>query len=170
MSRLLRAERRRPGARRGPRALGCWREALPGLVWCRKREDMVVLAVGFGVSRATAYRYRDEFVRVLHAQAPDLHDALGQVAEQGWPHAVLDGKVFRSGRCTEPAVSTKGAEIDTWYSGEHHAFGGNVQAARVPTGSRSGSARFDRQPLLTTARAASARLPDAGADEVRPRR
>jgi hypothetical protein len=33
-----------------------------------------VLAAGFGVSRATAYRYRDEVIAVLHAEAPDLHD------------------------------------------------------------------------------------------------
>lgn len=134
VSRLLAAERRRLGTRRNTRALSCWREALLGLVWFRKREDMVVLAAGFGVSRATAYRYRDELVRVLHAQAPDLHEALAQVAEQGWSHVVLDGKVFRSDRCAESIVSAKGVEIDSWYSGKHHTFGGNIQAVMRPDG------------------------------------
>lgn len=45
-------------------------------VWFRKREDKTPLGVGFGVSRATAYRYVTEGVAVLAAQAPDLHDAL----------------------------------------------------------------------------------------------
>ena len=134
VARLLRAERRSRGTRKGSRALTCWREALLGLVWFRKREDMVVLAAGFGVSRATAYRYRDEVIRVLHAAAPDLHEALEQVTTQGWSHVVLDGKVFRSDRCSEPALSTKGVEIDAWYSGKHRAFGGNVQAIMRPDG------------------------------------
>lgn len=134
VSRLLATERRRLGTRAGTRALTCWREALLGLVWFRKHEEMTVLAAGFGVSRSTAYRYRDEVVKVLHAQAPDLHDALEQVAEQGWSHVVLDGKVFRSDRVAQTTTSTKGAEIDSWYSGKHHAFGGNVAAIMRPDG------------------------------------
>ena len=39
---------------------------------------------GFGVSRATAYRYLAEAVRVLAAQTPTLHDALRRVAADGW--------------------------------------------------------------------------------------
>jgi len=53
-----------------------------------------VLAAGFGIGRATAYRYRDEVVTVLAEQAPDLHEALHEVADEGWSHVVLDGKVF----------------------------------------------------------------------------
>jgi ACT domain-containing protein len=49
---------------------------LLGLVWFRKREEMTVLAAGFGISRATAYRYRDEVITVLFDQTPDLHEAL----------------------------------------------------------------------------------------------
>jgi hypothetical protein len=40
--------------------------------WFRKREDIGVLGRGFGLSRATAYRYHDEAVTVLANQAPDL--------------------------------------------------------------------------------------------------
>jgi hypothetical protein len=104
------------------------------LVWYRKREEMTVLAVGFGVSRATAYRYRDEVVTALHAQAPDLHEALHRVAEQGWSHVIVDGKVFRTDRCAETVTSAKGTTINSWYSGKHHAFGGNVQAVMRPDG------------------------------------
>jgi hypothetical protein len=50
---LLRAERRARGTRRRSRALTCWYQALLVLVWYRKREEMTVLAAGFGVSRAT---------------------------------------------------------------------------------------------------------------------
>jgi DDE superfamily endonuclease/Helix-turn-helix of DDE superfamily endonuclease len=131
---LLRAERRRLGTRRGSRALTCWYQALMVLVWYRKREEMTVLAAGFGVSRATAYRYRDEVIMVLHAQAPDLHEALAEVAEQGWSHVVLDGKVFRTDRCAETTTSTTGTTINSWYSGKHRAPGGNVQALIRPDG------------------------------------
>jgi DDE superfamily endonuclease/Helix-turn-helix of DDE superfamily endonuclease len=131
---LLRAERRRRGTRAGSRVLSCWRQAVLGLVWFRKREEMVVLAAGFGVSRATAYRYRDEIVSVLAAQAPDLHEALQEVAEQGWSHVVLDGKVFRTDRCAQTTTSAKGKTIHSWYSGKHRAFGGNVQALMRPDG------------------------------------
>ncbi len=131
---LLRRERRRRGTRRNARALSCWKQALLGLVWFRKNEEMTALAAGFGVSRATGYRYRDEVVTVLSAQAPDLHAALEQVAEQGWSHVVLDGTVIRTDRCAETTVSTKGETINVWYSGKHRAPGGNVQAVIRPDG------------------------------------
>jgi hypothetical protein len=92
------------------------------------------VGAGFGVSRATAYRYRDEVVTVLAEQAPDLHDALTDAAARGWSHVVLDGKVFRTDRCAETTTSTKGETINTCYSGIHHAPGGNVQAIMRPDG------------------------------------
>jgi hypothetical protein len=134
VSRLLTGERRARGTRRNSRALTCWKQALLGLVWFRKREEMTALAAGFGISRATAYRYRDEIIDVLAAQAPDLHDALESVAADGWSHVILDGKVFRADRCAGTTTSAKGSPIDSWYSGKHHAFGGNVQALTRPDG------------------------------------
>jgi hypothetical protein len=131
---LLRAERRRRGTRRKGRKLSCWRQALLGLVWFRKREDIAVLAAGFGVSRATGYRYRDEVVDVLAARAPDLHEALEHVAEQGWSHLIIDGKVFRTDRCAQTTTSAKGTEIHAWYCGKHRSFGGNIQAVMRPDG------------------------------------
>lgn len=131
---LLRTERRQRGTRRGSRALTCWREALMVLAWFRNQGDIALVGAGFGVSRATSYRYRDEVIDVLAAQAPDLHEALSEVAEQGWSHVVVDGKVFRTDRTAETTTSVKGSEINTWYSGKHRAFGGNVQAIMRPDG------------------------------------
>src|SRR3954468_21952966 len=98
---LLRAERRARGTRKGTRLLTCFRQALLVLVWMRTRGEVEVIGAGFGVPRATAYRYRDEALKVLAAQAPDLHEALQEVAEQGWSHVVVDGKLIRTDRCAE---------------------------------------------------------------------
>lgn len=130
--RLLAAERHRLGTRRESRALTCWCQALMVLAWFCKREDVTVLAAGFGVPRATGYRYRGEGITVLQAAAPDLYEALERVAEQDWPHVVLDEEMFRSDRCAQATTSAKGVEIDAWYSGKHRAFGGNVQAVMRP--------------------------------------
>src|ERR1700754_2565649 len=121
---LLRAERRARGTRRRARVLTCWYQALLVLVWFRGRGDVAVVGAGFGVSRATAYRYRDEAIDVLAAAAPDLHESLQRVAAQGWAHVVLDGKVFRTDRCAEATTSVKGKTINSWYSGKHRGFGG----------------------------------------------
>lgn len=130
----LRTERRARGTRTGTRALTCWFQALLVLVWYRKREDMVVLAAGFGISRATAYRYRDEATTVLAQAAPDLHEALERVADEGWSHVVLDGKLFRTDRVAATTTSEKGETINSWYSGKHHRPGGLVQAVMRPDG------------------------------------
>lgn len=130
----LRAERRALGTRAGSRVLTCWNQAVMVLSWFRNHGDIALVGAGFGVSRATAYRYRDEAIRVIAAQAPDLHDALSEVAAQGWSHVVLDGKVFRTDRCAETTTSTKGETINAWYSGKHRAPGGNVQALMRPDG------------------------------------
>jgi hypothetical protein len=131
---LLRAERRARGTRNGTRLLTCFKQALLVLVWFRTKADVPVVGAGFGVSRATAYRYRDEGVKVLAEKAPDLHEALEQVAEQGWSHVVLDGTVIRSDRCAETTTSVKGDTINSWYSGKRRAPGGNVQAVIRPDG------------------------------------
>ena len=131
---LLRAVRRARGTRKRSRVLTCWFQALMVLAWFRNQGDIALVGAGFGVSRATAYRYRDEVIDALAAQAPDLHEALEQVAEQGWAYVVLDGKVFRTDRCAETTTSTQGETINAWYSGKHRAPGGNVQALIRPDG------------------------------------
>jgi DDE superfamily endonuclease len=134
VARLLRAERRARGTRKGARLLTCFRQALFVLVWMRTKGDVAVIGTGFGMPRATAYRYRDEGLQVLAAQAPDLHEALQEVAEQGWSHVVVDGKLIRTDRCAETTASVNGEMINAWYSGKHRAPGGNVQAVMRPDG------------------------------------
>lgn len=134
VSRLLAGERRARGTRKKTRALTCWRQALFVLVWLRKREDLAVLGAGFGISRATAYRYRDEAVAVLAAQAPDLTEALRRVQQDGWAFVILDGKIVDTDRLRVKTISRKGEQIDLWYSGKRHDFGGNIQAVMRPDG------------------------------------
>jgi hypothetical protein len=134
VSRRLAAHRRSLGTRKGTRALTPWRQALFGLIWYRKREDLTLLGAGFGISRATAYRYRDEVTTVLSTTAPDLHQALQRVADQGWSHVVVDGKIFTTDRLTEDTTSVKGEAIHAWYSGKAHRFGANIQAIMRPDG------------------------------------
>ena len=69
VARLLADERRVRGTRRNSRALTCGKQALFTVVWFRKREDIAVLGAGFGISRATAYRYHDEAVTRRQSQA-----------------------------------------------------------------------------------------------------
>ncbi|MDM4718856.1 transposase family protein [Micromonospora sp. WMMA1363] len=132
LGRLLAAQRRAKGTRRDTRALTCFYQALLVLVWFRKGEDATLLGAGFGISRATAYRYMAEGVAVLAAQAQDLHTALRRVADDGWSYVILDGKLFDCDRVAETTLSVKGDTIDAWYSGKHRDFGGNVQAVMRP--------------------------------------
>jgi hypothetical protein len=134
VARLLAAHRREIGTRRGTRALSCWRQAVFVLAWFRDRPDIARLGRGFGISQATAYRYLDEAIGVLAAQAPGLREALEQAKEQGLPYLILDGKVVAADRLKEKIISRKGREIDRWYSGKAHRFGGNVQALFSPFG------------------------------------
>lgn len=132
--RLLREERARRGTRRGARLLTCYRQAVFVLAWFRDKPDVERLGAGFGLSRATAYRYRDEGIAVLSAQAPDLHEALERARDEGLSHLILDGKVIDTDRVTEPKLSRKGKEIDAWYAGKTHDFGGLIQALMNPKG------------------------------------
>lgn len=134
LGRLLRAERRDRGTRKGARALTCYGQAVLGLRWFRQNTDITALARDHGISRATGYRYLDEVVTVLAAQAPDLHDALREAQDLGLGHVVLDGKIFSADRLAEKTVSVKGEQIDRWYSGKAHEHGGNIQALMAPNG------------------------------------
>jgi hypothetical protein len=134
LARLLATQRRLLGTRRRTRALTCYYQALMVLTWFRKAEDTAMLGVGFGVSRATAYRYIAEGIAVLAAQQPDLHDALRRAAADGWAFVILDGKLFDCNRLAETITSVKGKTIDAWYSGKHRDFGANIQAVMRPDG------------------------------------
>jgi len=134
VAKLLAAERRRRGTPRGSRALTCFWQAVLALRWFRDRAAPDALARDHGVCRATAYRYLDEVIEVLAAQAPDLRHALERARDEGLSHVILDGKIIPADRCKEPAVSMKGQVIDLWYSGKAHTHGGNVQAVCAPDG------------------------------------
>jgi hypothetical protein len=134
LARLLRERRREIGTRHGTRALSCWRQALFALAWFRDRPDVARLGKGFGISQATAYRYLTEAVDVLAAQAPALREALERAKEQGLTYLILDGKVVTADRSTEKTTSRQGREIDRWYSGKAHKFGGNIQGLFAPDG------------------------------------
>jgi hypothetical protein len=42
-----------------------------------------------------------EGIKVLTAQAPDLRAALTRVAQEGWSHVILDGKLLRTDRVAD---------------------------------------------------------------------
>jgi hypothetical protein len=134
VSELLADHRREIGTRNGTRALSCWKQAVFALAWFRDRPGIPRLGKGFGISQATACRYLDEAIEVLAAQAPGLREALEKAKEQGLPHLILDGKVVAADRCQEKTISRKGKQIDRWYSGKAHGFGGNIQALFTPGG------------------------------------
>jgi hypothetical protein len=134
VGRLLHAERRRLGTRKGSRALTCFQQAVLALRWFRQGGDITALARDHGISRATGYRYLDEVIGVLAAQAPDLHEALERATADGLAYVILDGKPFSADRCGEQTTSVKGKQIDLWYSGKAHEHGGNVQALSAPDG------------------------------------
>jgi hypothetical protein len=140
LSKLLSDERRRRGTRPGRRVLTPYRQAVFVLAWFGKREDIERLGVGFGLSRATAYRYQAEGIAVLAAQAPDLTEAL-RLQTQGWTYVVLDGTIIGADRDLAPNVNAKGQVVDLWYSGKSHTHGGLVQALMRPDGVRSGCPR-----------------------------
>jgi len=59
---------------RWSRALSCLRQALFGLVWFGKREDLTVLGAGFGISR--------QFFKTIHSFDPLRAGTLTDVAQR----------------------------------------------------------------------------------------
>ena len=109
LTELLVAERLRRGTGVGSRAASCSAQAVLVLRWFREDADM----------------------RVLAAQAPDLHQVLAAGAAAGWTHVTLDGTLIRTDRCRTVNPVTG---HDLWYSGKHRTHGGNVQIVGDPTG------------------------------------
>jgi hypothetical protein len=134
VSGLLGEHRREIGTRSGTRALSCWKQAVFALAWFRDRPDIRRLGVGFWISQATAYRYKDEAVEVLAAKAPSLREALEKASDQGLPYLILDGTLISCDRCADKKTGRKGKEIDKWYSGKAHQPAGNAQALAAPGG------------------------------------
>lgn len=95
---------------------------------------MHCLARDAGISQATSYRYLHEGIDVLAEQAPELHDVLDRCHREGMTHLVLDGTLIESDRVAATHLTADGREVDTWYSGEHKAFGANVEFLSTPDG------------------------------------
>src|SRR4051794_22345954 len=116
----------------------------------RTKGEVEVIGAGFGVPRATAYRYRDEALTVLAAQAPDLHEALQEVAEQGWSHVVVDGKLIRTDRCAETTTASRARRSTPGTPGSTALRAGTCKPSCAPMACRSGSPR-SRPATCTTA-------------------
>jgi len=134
LTRLLAAERRRRGTPARSKKLTCREQALLALRWFLDRTRPERLAADHGISRATVYRYVDEAVDVLSAQAPGLDEAQERALAAGAPYVVPDGKIFETDRLAETVTSAKGEGIDAWYSGKKHRPGANVHALMPPGG------------------------------------
>jgi hypothetical protein len=114
VARLPAAELRRRGTCRRTRLLTPFHQARFALAWFRDRCEIERLGAGFGLSRATAYRYLDEALCVLSDQsdqAPNLQEALERAVRERLPHLILDGTIISCDRLTEPTLSVKGKEI-----------------------------------------------------------
>ncbi|MFG6202442.1 transposase family protein [Nonomuraea sp. JJY05] len=134
VARLLHAERRRRGTPKGSPALTPFWQAVMILRWFRREHDIPKLGRDHRVSRATAYRYIDEGIDVLAAQAPDLQEALDRAQADELACVILDGTLIGIDRCAEQILSVKGEPIDSWYSGKAHQHAGNLQALSAPSG------------------------------------
>src|SRR5690606_8039765 len=111
-----------------------FRQAVMVLRWFRGERDIPKLGRDHKVSRATAYRYIDEGIAVLAAQAPDLHGALERARNDGHAYLIMDGTLLPTDRCAEQTISVKSEQIDLWYSGKAHQHAGNIQALSSPAG------------------------------------
>jgi hypothetical protein len=124
------AHRHALGTRKGRRAASCYRQALMVLRWFRDDTKMRMLAIDAGLGLSTAYCYLPEGIKVLAAQAPDLHEVLERARAEGWSHLNLDGTLIEIDRV---AVKTEQGK-DLRYSGKHRKQGGNVQVLCDPSG------------------------------------
>jgi hypothetical protein len=126
--------RRRLGARPWQRAATVHAQVLLVLRWLRHRADLHNAARDTGISDATAYRYLHEGLEVIASHAPDLQDVLATEHAAGTVHLCLDGTLIPTDRVAARVEVDGEPRHNLWYSGKHHAFGGNVQVLADPTG------------------------------------
>jgi hypothetical protein len=130
VSRWIQAHRARVDSRPWQRAATCWTQAMLVLRWLKDGTAVELLARDAKVSQATAYRYLHEAIDVIAEQAPDLSTVLAAGREAGWAFLCLDGTLIETSRSSARSA----AGHDLWYSGKHHAHGGNVQVLTDPSG------------------------------------
>lgn len=110
-----------------------------GLRWFRDRTTPDALARDHGISRATAYRYRDEVIEVLAKEAPDLRQALARAQEEGFAHVILDGKIIPCNRCKEPARGVRARLSTCGIPARRTRTAAISRRCSPPAGSRCGS-------------------------------
>jgi hypothetical protein len=138
-AKLLWAERRRRGTPRGSRALTCFWQAVLGLRWFRDRTTCDALARDHGISRATAYRYVEEFITVLADMAPELGEALGCAKDEGFSHVILDGTVIACDRCKSRPSASRARSSTCGIPARRTPTAATSRRCSPPTGSRCGS-------------------------------
>ena len=107
------------------RALTSFDQAVLYLVWVRHDFTFAELGAHFGVSTDRAWAYATETMDVLARQAPDLGEGLRAAGPER--HAVLDGTLIATDRCSSVPAGYAGTNRDPYYSGKHHRHGVNVQ-------------------------------------------
>lgn len=130
VSRWLQAHRARVDTRPWQRAATCWTQAVLVLRWLKDGTEVDLLARDAKVSQATGYRYLHEAIGVIAEQAPGLHEVLAAGHGAGWSFVCLDGTLIETSRSSARSA----AGHDLWYSGKHHAHGGNIQVLTDPSG------------------------------------
>ena len=152
LSQLLHEERVRRGTRKGTRALGTYKQAVLVLRWFLDDTRVSALATDNGISRSTAYDYRDEAIAVLAVRKPSLHNALLAAKAAGHTHVIVDGTLIETDRVSAPGP-TDG--VDLWWSGKHQHHGGNIQVVSTPDGWPlwTSDVRPGREHDMTAARA-----------------
>jgi len=112
VARLLRANRRKLGTRKGTRKLTCYQHAVFILAWMRDGGDIERLGAGFGMSRSTSCVRHAEGLEVLAEQAPNLLEVLLQAVRDGLAFLILDGTLVPCDRLEEKKTSVKGKVVD----------------------------------------------------------
>jgi hypothetical protein len=107
------------------RKLNSGQQTLLVLVYLRKGETFAEVAAGFDVGTATAWRYVNETVDLLAAQAPKLRRAVRDAQKAGHAYVVLDGTLIAIDRV---------AADRPFYSGKHKHHGMNLQVIASPQG------------------------------------
>jgi hypothetical protein len=107
------------------RKLNPARQALLVLAYLRKGETFEDLAAGFGIGRATAWRYVNEVTELLAARAPKLRQAVRDAKRAGHAYVILDGTLIPIDRV---------ARDRPFYSGKHRKHGMNLQVIASPGG------------------------------------
>ncbi|MGI5170208.1 IS5/IS1182 family transposase [Spirillospora sp. CA-253888] len=95
------------------------------LVCLGKGERFAGLAVGFGVSATTVWRYVEETVRLSAARVPELHAVLCGARAVGHACLILDGALI-------PIVGV--APGRSFHSGKHRKHGTNPQVITASAG------------------------------------